>query len=283
MRPLTALYATLGDLVLTSRDEAAGVTWVMGNIDGWSGSPKSTLAPARKARGHGVWAGDAWLDARHLALSGWVEGDTPAAADEAVDRLNAATSLDGVTLAVTGATGVRSLEVRRTDAVLVRRLTDRTLRWSIQLIAPDPRKRGDLLTASTGLPAHVGGLTWPLTWPLSWPAEVITGQVSLTNPGNFAGPVMLRIDGPVAGPIVTHVSSGRSLVFASSLVLGAGEFVTVDMERREVLAQGIEPRNGWITRREWSAFEPGVNTWAFAAVEDDPASLLTVEAVPAWL
>lgn len=282
MRPLVREHVTLGDLVLTSRDDAAGVTWVMGNLTGW-GSPGSTIATKQRPRGHGVWAGDAFLAARTVSMSGWLRGDTPEAADAAVDQLIGAVGLDEGPLVVTSGAQQRVCMVRRQGEVVVKRLTDWALAWSIQVVATDPRKFGDTITASTALPSTTGGLTVPFTVPFTIDAVTVTGQVSLTNPGNIAGPVRLRIDGPVQGPVVTHVSSGRSLVFASSVVLGAGEWIEVDMERREVLANGQSSRNGWVTQRGWSQFEPGDNTWAFTAAGYNAASLLTVEAVPAWM
>ena len=125
---------------------------------------------------------------------------------------------------------------------------------------------------------QAGGLTIPFTID----AVTVTGQVSLTNPGNETGPVNLRISGPCRGPVVTHVSTGAQLVFSSSLVLGAGEWLEVDMEARSVLANGQATRAPWITSRGWSGFTPGLNTWTFTADAFDPAARLTVVATPAW-
>jgi hypothetical protein len=82
--------------------------------------------------------------------------------------------------------------------------------------------------------------------------------------------------------VVTHAGSGKALVFSSSLVLGAGEWIDVDMEAQTVLANGQSSRAGYITSRGWSGFEPGHNTWSFTAIGYDAASKLTVSATPAW-
>lgn len=282
MQPLVREHVTLGDLVLTSRDDEAQVTWVMGELSGW-GSPSVSLATKQRPRGHGVWAGDAFLGARTVAMSGWLRGDTPEAADAAVDRLIGAASLGDTPLIVTSGSQRRGCVVRRQGEVIVKRLTDWALSWSVQVLAVDPRKTSDALSVTTALPSTTGGLPLPFTVPFLISAVTVTGQVSLTNPGNIAGPVRLRIDGPVQGPVVTHVSSGKSLVFASSVVLGVGEWIDVDMERREVLANGQSSRNGWVTNRGWSQFEPGENTWSFTAVSYNAGSLLTVSATPSWM
>jgi hypothetical protein len=108
--------------------------------------------------------------------------------------------------------------------------------------------------------------------------------VAFNNPGNDTGPVVLRIDGPCTGPVVTHTSATAStaLVFASNLVLGAGEFLLVDMDKKSALGNGQASRSAYITSRSWSGFDPGANVWSFTAAIFDPASLLTVTTQPAW-
>jgi len=90
----------------------------------------------------------------------------------------------------------------------------------------------------------------------------------------------MRIDGPIVGPIITHVGSGLQLVFSASLTLGVGEFLLVDMEAHSVLAQGQSNRSNWVTSRGWSGMEPGANTWSFAAASGT-TGLLTVTGTPA--
>ncbi|QCB93295.1 phage distal tail protein [Cellulomonas shaoxiangyii] len=272
---------TLGALPLDGVD-AEGVEWVVEDIEGWDGSPGSTIQVVQRPRAHGAWAGDAYLPARSVAVGGVLMAPDRGAARRALQRLNEAASLASTTLAVNDAGESLWAGVRRQDVILAKWLGDKAVRYSVQLVATDPRRFGDALVESTALPSTAGGLTVPLTVPFTINAVTVTGQVSLTNPGNIAGTVRLRIDGPVQGPVVTHVNSGRSLVFSSSIVLGAGEWIDVDMERREVLANGQASRNGWVTARGWSAFEPGENTWAFTAAGYDPGSKLTVTATPAW-
>jgi hypothetical protein len=274
---------TLAGLPLFGQDDA-GVSWfVPQNGLDWSGSAGSSLSVQKRPRANGGWAGDAFLLPRSYSLTVVVEGPTRAAVERALDRLVAAASLAGASLSVLEDSGLRTTEVRRDDEPIVTWFSDTAAQLSVGLVAPDPRKFGESLSASTSLPSTAGGLTVPFTVPFSINATTVTGQVSLSNPGNIAGPVLLRIDGPVQGPVVTHVSSGRSLVFASSVVLGAGEWVDVDMERREVLANGQASRNGWVTQRGWSQFVPGENSWAFTAAAFDPAASLTVAATPAWM
>jgi hypothetical protein len=319
-----------------------GIEWFVDDIDGWEGSPASTLAVTQKTRAAGGWAGKAYAGSRHISMAGHLRSTDPSLMLAAKDILNAAIGLDDTPAVFTELGVSRSIIVRRNDEVIVKRDTLYHAAWSVQVIALDPRKFTDPVSGSTFLPSSTGGLiiggagvapstdfvtpdqlasiahqdgfmvspasapgmydlfnsdgspattdflTVPatsgdaLTVPFSIDSTIVSGLVSLTNPGNEVGPVSLRIDGPCTGPVITHVASGAQLVFSSSLVLGAGEWIDVDMEAHEVLANGQASRAGWITERGWSGFDPGSNTWTFTAAAYDPNSKLTVSATPSW-
>jgi len=274
-----AFQAILDTLDLTGR-ESSGVQWSVATMDGM-GAPGSTIEVVQKPRQHGAWAGDAFALAAHTVLQGLVQAPTQDLLIDARSRLTTAAALSAVTLRVTEASKVWTWAVRREDEVIFTYITDVLARWSIQMVAVEPRKFGLPLTGSTFLPSTSGGLAVPYTVPYKIAAVSVSGQVSLFNPGNETGPALLRIDGPVSGPQVTHIGSKLALTFASSLVLGVGEWLDIDMEHRTVLANGQASRNKFITSRGWSGFEPGPNTWAFTAASFNAAAKLTVTATPA--
>jgi hypothetical protein len=194
--------------------------------------------------------------------------------------------LGNFTFTVVEGAVTRSLTVRRVGEVLheVTGPDGSVIEWSVVLVAVDPRKFSTALTGATGLPSSVGGLSFPHTFPHTFDAVVSSGQITLTNPGNAAGRVVLRITagvGGLTGPVVTHVSSGKSIIFASSLTLTEGTYVDVDMDAHTVLEQGIASRNGWVISRGWSQFQPGDNLWAFSATGGD--GTLRVTAYPSWM
>lgn len=275
---------TVGDLVLDGMD-GAGVRWALpkDGLTGWWGSPAPRMSSSPRPGAHGVVVGQSWLEGKTVGLDIWMTAPDRARALDALARFTAACSLDSTTLRVDDEVSL-STQVVRSDDVLSTWSNLHEAKFSVQFLAADPRLTKDPLTGSTGLPSSSGGLSIPFTVPFSIDSNVSTGQVSLTNAGNIAGKVQLRIDGPVVGPIVTHVSSGVQIVFASSLELGEGEWITVDMDRREVLAQGQADRGGWVTGRGWSSFEPGVNVWAFGCQgSSNPDARLTVTAWPSWM
>ena len=271
----------LGALPLGRVDEY-GVDWAIDRrgFDGW-GATRSTRRTEQKTRGHGGTSGEGFLAPRAIAVRGRAYAPTPEAARYALDRLNDAASIDDFVYTVNEPGLSRWLFAHRVDDVQVSWTTPTELAWTVGLVADDPRKLHQELSAATGLPSTTGGLTIPYTVPFTINATTVSGQVSLTNPGNIAGPVRLRIDGPVAGPVITHVASGRSLVFSSSYTLGAGQWLDIDMDAHTVLENGQANRRMYVISDDWSGFEPGANTWTFTAATFDIAAALTVYATPA--
>lgn len=272
----------IGDLLLNTVD-ANGVYWILEKLSGW-GSPGSTSELTQRARGHGATSSEGFLRARIMTLDGVIDAPTAEALSLAVDDLSAAVSLEGFTLMVSEAGRIRHSDARRQDEILISWLDGVTARFSIQIAAKDPRKFGDLITATTRLPFSEGGLTFPVTFPITFTGTSGSGVLRVNNPGNTQAPVWLRIDGPIpaGGWTVTHIGKQQSLTFATALALGTGEFVTVDMDRREVLAQGQSPRSGYVTSRGWFSLDPGDNDIAFSAANYSSTASLTVSTKPSW-
>lgn len=277
------LLVSVNGLVLGATDEF-GVRWTIPTFEGWRGSPGTTLELKERARGHGATANEPFLTPRFIRADGFMHLPTHDAFDPADARLSAAVSLDPFPMLVAHAGTVLNATVQRQGAVIVTELTDKLASYSLLLVAKDPRKFGDLITESTLLPSSTGGLIRPSTWPRTWTGVSNSGQIVINNPGNTQAPVWLRIDGPIpaGGWTVTHQGKKQSLTFANSLALGTGEFVTVDMEAREVLAQGQSARAGYVTSRGWFTLDPGPNTIAFSAANFSPTAQLTVTTKPAW-
>jgi len=275
---------TLGALIFDAVG-ADGLSWDVNDVGGWDDGSPSTLTTLQKLRAPGGWrSSDPQMTSKPLALTGTMSGPDTATVVRGCSVLKAAATLAETTLTVNDpGYGVRTMRVARQGAVLLKTQGALANTFSVSLIAVDPRKSGATLTGSTALPSTTGGLTVPFTVPFSINATTVSGSVSLTNPGDVAGPVSLRIAGPVVQPVVTHVGpDGRSTVFSMSLTLAAGEFLNVDMEAETVLAQGHSSRARSITARGWQSFKPGVNTWFFSSGTYDAGALLTVTTSSTW-
>lgn len=284
--PLALSRASLGGLDF-GVIEASGVAWVLNKLDGW-GSPAPTLQVTQKPRSSGGWAGPSYLPARNLALSGTLDAPSTLLLSDAADRLSDACSLTDTTLTVIEGGRTRYCTVRRAGEVLVTPLegSERAANWSIQVVALDPRKYGSVTSGSTTLPSSSGGRTWPVTWPEVWSGVAASGTVTITNEGNTAAPVIIRIDGPVVAPSVTRLSeTGDTKVLALSLTLAAGEYLLIntDPSRRSVLANGQSSRAGYLTSRGWFLAERGVNTYGFnAQVYNSTAQMTVTVPTGAW-
>jgi len=279
---MSARTVTLGGLALDVNPGTADCQWVTDSLRGWQG-PASSVTTVKRPRSDGAIAGTGYRMQRTVSLRGHIVAPTADLLDDALDALNAAASLTPVNLSVLDPDGsTRYAVVQRQDEVLAEKVTATYAAYSVQLLAPDPRKFTAALSATTALATTTGGLTFPMTFPYTIDATTVSGEVSLTNDGTVAGPVTMRVDGPCTGPVITHSPSGAVLSFASSFVLSTGEWLDIDMDRRTVLANGQSSRSKWLTSRGWSTFEPGGNTWSFEAATYDAGSRLTVTATPAW-
>lgn len=272
----------IGDLILNAIDDN-GSRWIVQKFDGW-GSPASSAQFTQRARGHGSTSSEAFYQDRVMVIEGLILTESPELLSAALDLLNASVTLEQFTMIVSETGYIRHVLAQRQGEVIVSRFNNRQAKFSIQMVAKDPRKFGDMITVSTPLPSSSGGRTYPATYPITYTGVSATGVVRLTNTGNTQAPVWLRVDGPIpaGGWTVTHVGKKQALTFATSLALTSGEFVTVDMDRREVLAQGQAARAGYVTSRGWFSLDPGDNDIAFSAAAYSATAQLTVTTKSAW-
>lgn len=275
------IEVAVNGLVLTATDHK-GCDWIEDTLTGWFGSPASTISPQPRSRAPGSYPGPRQMASRGLTLGGVVEAPSLDALQDASDRLNEAASLDAAVLTVSAGVSTRSMIVYRQGEVSFTPVSDLQAVWTMTLFGADPRKFATSLTRSTGLPSTSGGFGLPLKFPFGIPSKVVTGRVAIYSPGNYTGPVFVRIDGPVTGPFITHRSSGRRLVLGEALTLASGEWLDIDMENKTVLANGQASRSKWISARGWSGFEKGENEWQFSAAVYNPNARATFTVIPAW-
>lgn len=163
------------------------------------------------------------------------------------------------------------------------------LRFSLGLTSLNPYLYGlEEVSGVSGLPSSSGGMQFPYRFENAgvslsswmWSENVVSGKVTLDNVGTAPSPVMIRIDGPVVNPQVSHVGSGHVMAFNMSL--GSGHYATVNGVTHEILIDGTDPARGRVKRREWSQAEPGMNVWGFNAGEYSDTARMTVSFYPAY-
>lgn len=280
----SGIPTSLGSLLFNAIDEFE-TTYILSSLEGWDGTAEADLELTKRPRAFGSIASEATDSHRVLVLTGIIEVNSPGDLAPAIARLNAAASLQKTVLGVNESGLVRHMIVQRQDKVIVTKINQWQAEFSIQLVAEDPRKFGNLVTFETGLPASSGGLTYPVTYPVTYSGTTTSGLLTIDNQGDADAPVWFKIEGivPAGGWSVAHADQGKRLAFASTLALATTEeFITIDMDQREVLAQGQSARSGWIAQRGWFSLSPGINEIAFTSVNFNSTAKMTVYTMSAW-
>src|SRR5262245_33124681 len=268
--------------------DAQGTTWYLTKFEGWSDAPPPRTTLVQRAGEHGSFDGPAFLDTRALTIEG---------AAVAVDRVSAWRARDilssvcgnpalGLSTLVVTQTGyqVRQIKVRRSSDVKTEPLNSFSFRWSIILIAPDPRRYANTLSSvSAGLPqVGSGGLVFNLVFPLTFGTGVSGGQIVLTNNGTMATWPSWDILGPVTGPVITNLDTGQRLAMDPAFDLPAGQHLLIDSDAKTVFLNGVSRRASLFVA-EWFDVQPGsVNVRFSSAAGADPNALLTASWRDAW-
>jgi len=261
-----------------------GVRWALTDLTGW-GSPAGTLEVQQRPRANGGRGGESFLTPAVMTFKVAILAPTVDLLTDAADRLFAAVELAEAKFEIVEGSRTRYRWCRRQDEIIPTLYNARSAEFSVQVVAEDPLKYGEQITASTLLPSSSGGLTWPVTWPVTWTGVTQTGVLHIDNPGNVPAPIMARVDAigePLDGPIIKHLSQGRELVFSSSYQLPAGNWLDIDMANHKVRENGQASRSTWVTKRGWFSLDPGGNDILFDANTRNSTARLTITTYPAW-
>ena len=279
---LGGLRVDLGNVPLGGVD-GAGVAWVLQKLEGWDSSD-SRGEVQRREGDHGAWFGPVYLSERPITLEGVIIAPDRASLEDAMERLRVASGLTD-TLLVVQETIPKRVLVRRSGRLVIQYITDDKASYSVLVTAADPRRYElEQQAAPTGLPSSSGGITPPFTLPVSLDAVTVSGQATATNVGNFVTCPVLRIDGPVAAPTVLaqyQDSTVRQLAYSEAI--GAGEYLTIDTDSKQVILNGSASRRRYLSA-QWPYIPASESvTFQFSASVYEPAALLTVSWRSAWL
>jgi hypothetical protein len=258
---------TLGGWQGNVRDDYQ-VDWVVEEEEGWSSSPPARPTQEDKSVGDGAWAGPGFYGPRVVTLTGKAVANSQLDMLAAKDRLKSAVGPRRLTrLQVDELHLSRVAMVRLTDQIALTDIGPLAFSWSMILTAPDPRRYAAAAdTVSTGLPTTAGtGRTYPRTYPRTYGGAIAggAGSVSVTQAGDYdETPAVVTFWGPVTSPSVTHVQTGRSLVF--DLTLADGEYLVVDLLVQTALLAGTSSRMYTLTGGSgWFLLVPGTNELQF--------------------
>nr|DAL86315.1 MAG TPA: tail protein [Caudoviricetes sp.] len=260
---------------------------VSGLFDGVS----STLQTESKAMTDGWYGNLPRLQGRTITVEGHIIGRCTESCINAWNAFKSVLDTGGMLLtARLGDIGRQVRVFQSGSAPLIKWAGVNILRFSIGLTSLSPYLFGlDSVSDSTALPSSSGGMQFPYRFEEAgvslsswvWSENVVSGRVVLDNVGTAPSPVMIRVDGPVVNPQISHVGSGRVIAFNMSL--GIGHYATVNGVTHEILIDGTDPVRGRVVRREWSQAKPGRNVWGFNASEYSDTARMTVSFYPAYM
>lgn len=261
------------------------------DVSGLFDGVASTLKTENKVMSDGWYGNLPQLQGRTITIEGHIIGRCTESCVNAWNAFKSVLDTSGMLLTVRlGDIGRQVLVWQSASAPLVKWEGVNVLRFSLGVTSLGPYLYGlESVSGVSGLPRASGGMSFPYhfegadgslsSW--MWSEKAVSGQVSLNNVGTAPSPVMIRIDGPVVNPQISHVGSGHVMAFDMSF--GRGHYATINGVTHEILIDGTDPARGRVNRREWSQAEPGLNIWGFNAREYSATARMTVSFYPAYL
>lgn len=266
-----------------------GTTWYLTQLDGWHDAPTPRTSLTARSGEHGGFDGPAYLDMRAITVEGIAIATDRVStwrARDIVASICGDPSLGLSTLVITQAGHVtRRCQVRRSGDTKTRLLAPGVFRWSMVLVAPDPRRYADdLSTQAVGLPqTGAGGLVFPAVFPLTFGSGASGGQMQLTHHGTVAVWPTWLVLGPLSGPVIANTSTGEHLEFDPTFALADGETMTIDTDAKTVSVGGISRRDRLFVA-QWFRLEPGVTSVRFSSASgSDPDASLTAQWRDGWV
>lgn len=276
-----------------------GTAVVIASIEGL-GRPDVRSADVDPPHSDGIWLGADYYNGRTVRIDAAIKAPGDQAA--ALDILGALQSLhDDPTLRLTGGAttelrlkfpgrDVRVLKgrLRKVEADLST-LVHGWVPLDIEFLAADPLYYSDSQQSTTlqlGMISE-GGFTAPVVAPI----VVNPGPGGLTRPGwihvDGVAPTwpVLRIDGPCANPLITHVETGRTLQL--NTVIEPGDWIGIDTRPtwRSVMRRNggnAAPALTAASRIDRFSLPPGRSELRWQATDPTNTARLTVTWRPAW-
>jgi hypothetical protein len=262
------------------------------DVSGLFDGVASTLKTSEKVMTDGWYSNIPVFQGRSITIEGYIIGRCTENCLASWDFLKRTVGGTDMSLTVTLGNVRRQVQVMQSaSAPLVKWAGVNMLRFSLSLTSLSPYLFGmDLVSDRTGLPKTVGGMAFPYSFTTAetgstsrwmWSETAVSGYVRLQNTGTAPSPVLIRVDGPVVNPQITHAGSDHVMAFDISL--GSDHYILINGQTHEILVDGTDSARGRVKRREWSQAEIGSNTWGFNASEFSDTARMTVSFYPAYL
>lgn len=255
--------------------DSAGVQWILTKEEGFWGAPGTNATLSPRLNKHGMFRSPGWKKERIVSLTGRCyhpDYEVLRQAESYVLGLLSDPRTPGK-LTCYSEIGTLCLDVYLDDAILCSPLeivSEPGVEFSLQLVAPDPRKyTPDVQTQTVGLPQDSGdgldfsqvvspdsnaGLYFGLgasNTGLAFGTFNGAGFVTLTNPGTAPASPVYTLYGPLANPVLT-TSSGYSMRYNGTL--DVGDYVAIDPAAPSVVLNGATSRRELLYPARFEAF-----------------------------
>lgn len=274
------------DSTLSGVVDNQGTEWSITKFEGWLDAPDPRTSLTERPGEHGAFDGPAFLQPRVLTLEGvavCVSHEAMARARDIITSVCGDPSLGLFTLRVSEpGRPIRRCSVRRSGDTKTAAINPTTMRWSMILVAPDPRRYNDIENSkTTSVPsAGAGGLVFPLVFPLTFGAGNTGGELTLTNAGTMAVWPKFELTA-VAAIRITNVDTGAVLAFDPPFFVNNGELLVIDTDAKTVLLNGVNRRNKLVTAG-WFPLPPGDTHVRFSGGSFFGFETLTAKWRDAW-
>lgn len=244
--PAEAWQLTYGGVALGS-----GTAYEVMNISGLGDLPDLRTSDAARPGTHGLYTGTDLLAGRTIVLELAIATSGEADLAAKVAALRAITAPQDTPLplryAIPGEPDkIVWVKPRRRSLPYDWEYVVGTPRATIQFEAPDPRLYA---AAETSVTAVLDA--------------TLTKTVTATNTGEFETLPVVKMQGPLTNPKLTHVESGRFVELA--LEIGTGRIITLDFANGTILDGTTSYYTAKTLASRWYELAPGDNTLTFTA------------------
>lgn len=144
-------------------------------------------------------------------------------------------------------------------------------------------------TATVGLPAPLGGLSFPVTFPASFGGGGVGGILQVTNAGLMEMRPIIVFTGPCTNPVATNLSIAGAPYVGFTIALAAGDTLVVDTDFQSAVYYasgstiGTSRRNALTSGSTWFNLPRGLNQIEFNSSDGTQvAGTMTVQSADAY-
>ena len=275
---------TIGNVTLPSAPVAGNGFWFE-KLKDWYTLPGSKVAAESRPQAHGSFRiGQDWRQHATPSVEGHYGGRTYADTLAAIDTLMSLADGTPKTMTVADELRPTSREVSVRAITIPDTQGRPVIDFAIDMLAPDPKRYGATVSASTGLPSAGTGITYPITYPLSYGTPGDPGRVAVSNGGTANTFPMLEVAGGLdAGFSLVELGTGREVRFERVIPQGSTVFLNPRTGRAYIDAPANDV-SGFLTRADWFVVPAGGSTSiqfaALGGVSGTP--ILTARTSPAF-